>query len=94
MKNTKKKMEWTQEEEDENEEEEGEVDEAPSDETLEADMAEPDMTGEPTPDSEKEVGIDELAEPIPAWGEPDAIELDKPEAAAELEPEVPLERLE
>lgn len=87
MKNTKKKMEWNPEEEDEEE-----VDESPSDETLEADLAEPDITDEPTAETDKEVGIDELAEPIPAWGEPNAIELEKP--PAELEPEIPLERLE
>ena len=55
-------------------------------------MAEPDITEEPAAE-EKEVGIDEMAEPIPAWGEPDALELEKPEPA-ELEPEIPLERLE
>ncbi len=89
---TKKKMEWNPEEEEEDEEEE--VDEVPSDETLEPDMAEPDIAEEPAAEADKEVGIDELAEPIPAWGEPDAMELEKPEAAAELEPEIPLERLE
>ena len=55
-------------------------------------MAEPDAADEPTAETDKEVGVDELAEPIPAWGEPDAMELEKP--AAELEPEIPLERLE
>jgi RNA polymerase primary sigma factor len=93
MRKPKKALEWTPEEE-EKENEEEEVDEAPSDETLEADMAEPDMSEEPGPEGAKEAAIDELAEPIPAWGEPDAIELEKPEAAAEMEPEIPLERLE
>jgi RNA polymerase primary sigma factor len=89
MKKPKQEMEWNAEEE-----EEEEVDEAPSDETLEADMAEPDIADEPAAEEEKEVGIDEMAEPLPAWGEPDRLELEKPEAAAELEPEIPLERLE
>jgi hypothetical protein len=93
MKNAKKKMEWNPEEE-ENTHEEEEVDESPSDETLEADVSEPEITEEPTAEEEeKEVGIDELAEPIPSWGEPNAMDLEKPESA-ELEPEVPLERLE
>jgi RNA polymerase primary sigma factor len=92
MKNTKKKLEWTPEEDEENEEEE--ADEAASEDNLETDIAGPEMTGEPPAEAEKEGGIDELAEPIPAWGEPDAIELQKPETAAELEPEIPLERLE
>jgi RNA polymerase primary sigma factor len=91
MKNAKKKLDWKEEEEEETEEE---VDEAASDENIEPDMAEPDITGEPAAESEKETGMDELTEPLPSWGEPDAIELEKPEAAAELEPEIPLERLE
>ena len=64
----------------------------PSDEALETDISEPDAAAEPEAETDKEVGVDELAEPISAWGEPDAIELEKP--SAELEPEVPLERLE
>ncbi len=95
MKNTKKKKQWNPEEENENEEEETEIDETPSDESLEPDLAEPDMAEEeePTAEAEKEeVGIDELAEPLPSWGEPSAMELEKP--PAELEPEIPLERLE
>jgi RNA polymerase primary sigma factor len=84
-----KKIEWNPEEEATEEEE---VDEAPSDATLEEDMAEPDLTEEPAAEGEKEVGIDDLAEPIPSWGEPDRLELEKP--AADLEPEIPLERLE
>jgi RNA polymerase primary sigma factor len=89
-KSNKKQMEWHPEEEEEKEE----VDETPSDETLEPDASEPDMTEEPTAEEGKEVGIDELAEPMQSWGEPDPLELEKPEAAAELEPEIPLERLE
>jgi RNA polymerase primary sigma factor len=84
-----KKIEWTPEEEVTEEEE---TDEASSDATLEEDMAEPDLAEEPAAEGEKEVGMDDLAEPLPSWGEPDALELEKP--AAELEPEIPLERLE
>jgi len=89
MKDPKKKLEWNQEE-DETEE----IDEIPSDETLESDLGEPDVTQESSEDSTKETGIDDLAEPIPAWTEPDAMELQKPEVSGELEPEIPLERLE
>ncbi len=89
-KSSKKQLEWHPEEEEEKEE----IDETPSDEAMEPEAAEPDMTEEPTAEEEKEVGIDEMAEPLPAWGEPDPLELEKPEAAAELEPEIPLERLE
>ena len=92
MKNTKKKINWVPEEEEKEEKEEEEVDEASSDSSLEPDLSEPDMTGEPTAESEKETGSDESAEPLPTWGEPNAIELEKP--PAELEPEIPLERLE
>jgi RNA polymerase primary sigma factor len=92
MKNTKKKLEWNTAEEKEIEEEEEDIDESPSDENLETEMAEPDIADEPAAEADKEVGIDELSEPIPVWGAPDAIELEKP--PAELEPEVPLERLE
>ncbi len=93
MKNAKKKnMEWHPEEEEENEAED--VDEAPSEESLEPDLAEPDLVEDPHGEEGKEGGIDELSEPIPSWGEPDALELEKPEAAAELEPEIPLERME
>jgi RNA polymerase primary sigma factor len=91
MKNSKK-AQWNPKEEEEKEEDETE--ETSSDENAEDELAEPDMTGEPNPEGEKEAGIDELNEPLPAWGEPNAMELEKPEAAAELEPEVPLERLE
>ncbi|MBN1191367.1 MAG: RNA polymerase sigma factor RpoD [Dehalococcoidales bacterium] len=38
--------------------------------------------------------MDDLSEPLPAWGEPDSLELEKPDVSAELEPEIPLERLE
>jgi len=91
MRKPKKDLEWNPEEEEETEEEEN--DGVPADEAAGPDMAEPDMSEEPAPD-EKEVGIDELSEPLPAWGEPDPMELEKPEVAADLEPEVPLERLE
>ena len=77
MKNTKKKINWMPEEE---EKEEEEVDETSSDSSLEPDLAEPDLAEEPAAESEKEVGIDELAEPLPSWGEPSAMELEKPPA--------------
>jgi RNA polymerase primary sigma factor len=93
MKDSKKKMEWNLEEEEEKEAEGEETDEGPSDEALEPDITEPDLNG-PPPEDEKEAGIDEMSEPLPAWGEPDAMELEKPDVAAELEPEIPLERLE
>jgi RNA polymerase primary sigma factor len=94
MKKGKKKIEeWNPVEE--NEEEDEEIDEVPSDETLEPDLSEPDVAAEEEPEAEteKEVGVeDEMAEPIAAWGEPSAMELEKP--PVELEPEIPLERLE
>jgi RNA polymerase primary sigma factor len=87
MRKGKKKIEeWNPVEETEEE------DENPSDEALETDISEPDAAAEHEAETDKEVGVDELAEPISAWGEPDAIELEKP--SVELEPEVPLERLE
>jgi len=52
------------------------------------------MIDEPAAEADKEAGIGELSDSGPAWAEPDAIELEKPEVAAELEPEIPLERLE
>jgi RNA polymerase primary sigma factor len=96
MKNTKKNdMEWTPEEEVESEEEE--LDEVPSDPALEADIDEPDMTEEPAAEDEedeKDDAMDEMSEPLPSWGEPDTMELEKGDTSADLEPEIPLERLE
>ena len=87
MRKSKKKIEeWTPAEEPEEEE----TDESPSDENLEPDMSEPDAEAEPEAEPDKEV--ETLTEPIAAWGEPDALELEKP--PVELEPEIPLERLE
>ncbi len=96
MKDPKKKVELNLDAEAQKEEEVEveESEEAPSEEVIEAEMADPDLSDEPPPEEEKETGIDELSEPLPAWGEPDAIELDKPDVAADLEPEIPLERLE
>ena len=91
MKKNKNEMEWNHEEEDTGKEE---VDEAPSDETMEPEMEEPEIGEEPAAEEEKEVGVDELAEPLPGWGEPEAMELEKTEVEAGLEPEIPLERLE
>ncbi|MBP1707694.1 MAG: polymerase sigma factor RpoD, partial [Chloroflexi bacterium] len=90
MKKPKKETQWNHGEEEETKEED--IEGAPAEETLEPDGAESDLATEPPAEEVKEIGIDELSEPIPAWGEPDAIELEKP--AAEMEPEVPLERLE
>jgi RNA polymerase primary sigma factor len=90
MKNAKK-TNWNLSRE---EDKEGENEENSPDETMDEDLAEPEVTEEPAEQSEKEAGIDEMNEPLPVWGEPNAMELEKPEAAAELEPEVPLERLE
>lgn len=91
MKKTKKDMEWHPEEEEENA---AEVDENTSDDSFEPEMAEPDMTEEPSAEEDKEARIDEMAEPGPSWGEPDALDLGKSETTAEMEPEIPLERLE
>jgi len=91
MKRNKKNVEWNREEEDSTH---NDVDETRSDEPSETELEEPELTEEPAAEEEKEVGIDELSEPMPSWGEPDPIELEKPEVAAELEPEIPLERLE
>jgi RNA polymerase primary sigma factor len=90
MKKTKKNLEWTPEEEEEREEE---PKEEHSDENVEPEVAEPDLSEGPRPEDIKEPAIDELAEPIVGWAEPDALDLEKPESA-ELEPEIPLERLE
>ncbi len=89
MKNVKKNPEWTPTEEENTEEEE--VEDAPTDEDS---AAGPDIAEESPVGEEKTGSIDELTEPVPSWGEPDALELEKPEAAADLEPEIPLERLE
>jgi len=93
MKRTKKETQWNHEEEGE-EKNVAEADDISSDDMLENDISEQDMTTEPGAEDEKEIGLDELVDPLPSWGEPDAVELSKPEVAAELEPEIPLERLE
>ena len=93
MKNPKKGMGWTPDEEVEAEGGE-EIDETPSDVSLEPDLAEPDLT-EPTADAEdKEVGIEEINEPLPSWGDTVGLDLEKPDASVDMEPEIPLERLE
>jgi len=92
MKNSKKKAERNQETENEKIKEDEVVDEDSSEENPEAEIVGPE-TNEPG-EEEKEVGIDELSEPMQGWGEPDAMELEKPEAASDLEPEIPLERIE
>jgi len=70
----------------EDEEREEEPKEEGSEEEVDAEAG-------PSPDEVKEPSIDELNGPVAGWVEPDAIDLEKPEAA-ELEPEIPLERLE
>jgi RNA polymerase primary sigma factor len=60
------------------------------DENAESD-AEPDLADEAA-GAEKEPGIEDISEPMQAWSEPDVAELEKP--PADLEPEIPLERLE
>jgi RNA polymerase primary sigma factor len=72
------------------EEDEDEETEEGADENLETDSTEPDNAGEPA-GTEKEGGVEDMAEPQ-AWVEPDVTELEKP--PADLEPEIPLERLE
>jgi RNA polymerase primary sigma factor len=64
-----------------------------SEETIESEALEPDLAEETGPEEVKEPSVDELNEPAPGWVEPSAIDLEKPETA-ELEPEIPLERLE
>jgi RNA polymerase primary sigma factor len=88
---TKKNMELKPEEKEEKELDT--VDEA-GEEPVEPELGEPDTEAEPRPGEEKEPGIDELNEPMPAWGEPNAIDLEKPEGSPDMEPEIPLERLE
>jgi RNA polymerase primary sigma factor len=94
MKNARKSQLSRKEKQQEDVIEEEEKDEESSDDNIEDEIAEPDITEEPGPEGEKEAGIDEMNEPLPAWGEPNAMELEKPDASADLEPEVPLERLE
>ncbi len=64
-----------------------------SSEDMEAEAAEPDLSEEEEEETtEKEPGAEDIAEPIQGWAEPDVAELEKP--PADLEPEIPLERLE
>ncbi len=71
----------------------GEIKKGNSEEAIESEALEPDLAEEPGPEDVKEPSADELNEPVPGWVEPSAMDLEKPEAA-ELEPEIPLERLE
>jgi RNA polymerase primary sigma factor len=95
MKNAKKKnLEYKPEEEEEAENVK-ETEDAVSDETAEPELGEPDIIEEEAgAGEEKEPSIDELNEHIPVWGEPTPIDLAKPEANVDMEPEIPLERLE
>jgi RNA polymerase primary sigma factor len=88
MKNTQK-IPWNSQEEDEKQEEK--EDTSPY-ETSEDDLAGPDITGGPAAEGDKETGNDELDGPLPAWGEPDAAELGKPESETEIEAEEPMDR--
>jgi RNA polymerase primary sigma factor len=88
MKKNPKNNEWNPEEIPE------EVDENEIEETIEDELAEPAIREEPAAEPEKEVAIEDLGEPLTGWEEPDTLELEKPEVTAELEPEIPLERLE
>jgi RNA polymerase primary sigma factor len=97
---SKKATEWRPEDENEDEEE---TDEAPADELVEeSGLEEPDLA-EPAPaEAEKETEIDELSGPPPLWdearkwsgAETQNMEMDKVEPSADMEVEVPLERLE
>jgi RNA polymerase primary sigma factor len=91
MKRNKKDMEWNPEEGENNQKK---VDEVHSDETLEPELEEPEINEEPAAEEEKEAGMEDLSDPTPGWVEPDAMELEKTEVGTELEPEIPLERLE
>jgi RNA polymerase primary sigma factor len=95
MKNVKKKnLEYKPEEEDEVAEVK-DVEETSSDEPVDPESPDPDITDEePGPGEEKEPSIDELNEHLPVWGEPSPIDLEKPEVNVDMEPEIPLERLE
>jgi RNA polymerase primary sigma factor len=93
MKSTKKNMDWNPDEEIESGEEE--IDEIPSDPSLEVDISEPEMTEEAlSEEDDQDVVIDDTAEPLPAWDDPDTMEIQKTDSTTELEPEIPLERLE
>jgi RNA polymerase primary sigma factor len=70
------------------------VEETLSDEPVEPELTEPDIIEEEPGPDDKEPSIDELNEHIPVWGEPSPIDLEKPEANVDMEPEIPLERLE
>jgi RNA polymerase primary sigma factor len=93
MRNPKRKQEWKPEL---HQTEEEEIDETPSDASMEGEMAEPDMTDEePTAEiAKEEEEMDDLAGPLPSWREPNAMELNKPDVSTDMEPEIPLERLE
>jgi RNA polymerase primary sigma factor len=98
----KKKLEWQDSEEETEaaaEEEAVEEEAEPVEEEVEAEpepeIEAPDIIEEEEEEEEeKEVGIEELNEPLPSWGEPNAIDLEKPESNVDMEPEIPLERLE
>jgi len=95
MKNAKKKnLEFKPEEEAE-EEVVKVIEESIPEETAEPEIAEPPIIEEEAAEGdEKEPTIDELNENLPGWGEPEPIDLEKQEGTVDLEPEIPLERLE
>jgi RNA polymerase primary sigma factor len=96
MKNAKKKNLEYRPEDDEEVAEVKAVAEAPAEEEpAEPEITEPDIIEEEEagPD-EKEPSMEELNEHLPSWGEPGPLDLEKPEANVDMEPEIPLERLE
>jgi RNA polymerase primary sigma factor len=89
MKNVKKKKEYISEKEDSNSSVNGMIEETveyPS----EPDMEEPDLSLEEEEDSDKDVNIEEISE----WEEPDEIDIHKAESGGDLEPEIPIEKIE
>ena len=93
MKNAKKKNAEYKPEEEEVEDIK-DVEEAAPDEPPEPELTEPDIIEEEPGADDKEPSIEDLNEHIPVWGEPSPIDLEKPEANVDMEPEIPLERLE
>jgi RNA polymerase primary sigma factor len=94
MKNAKKKNLEYKPEEEEVEVEKG-IDDVVPEEPVEPEITEPaKFEEEPAEGEEKEPTIDELNENLPGWGEPSPLDLEKPEGNVDLEPEIPLERLE
>jgi len=64
------------------------------DKNLEENLIEPEEREDQAAQVKKAPGNDKLNEDLPAWGEPDAIGLEKHEATADLEPEALLQSVE